>query len=199
MKVSTAKTVRFAVVVKECGQPQPVFLWTKPEQNPDLMSAIRHNRVMTVKQETKGTRKDFGVVGFVHEKNVSYLVFPKPLNRFKGIRIIGLKYDLIKEPGPIGRVVGPAARVKKGAPRRHLMDASLGAERGRPTKTGPRTAAEKKFRVTVRFTSSGEVTDEFAAPSVAAARERALQTLQAPDFSRATVTKKVVRTQTVRQ
>src|SRR5438477_10191640 len=97
MKVSTAKTVRFAVVVKECGPPQPVFLWTKPEQNPDLMSAIRHNRVMTVKQETKGARKDFGVVGFVQEKSLSYLVFPKPLNRFKDMRIIGINYDLIRE------------------------------------------------------------------------------------------------------
>lgn len=199
MKAMTAKTARFAIVVKECGKPQPVFLWTKPEKNRDLQSAIRHNRVMTVKQEAKGTRKDFGIVGFVQEKNASYLVFPRPLSRFKERRIVGINYDLIKEPGPIGRLVKPDHLPKhKRQFRRTLMDATIGKERGRTQNRRPQSQSEKWFQVTIRFTSTSEVTNAVEASSVSAARDRALNEFQPPDLSRGTVTKKVLRADRIR-
>ena len=89
-------TARFATVVAECGRPEVVTLWTRPEANQEFSRARRQNRVMTVNQETVGTRKDFGLAGFHLEKNVSFLVFPKPLDPFEGKRIVGIDYGLLK-------------------------------------------------------------------------------------------------------
>jgi hypothetical protein len=200
MKASATKTARFAVVVKEAGRPETVFLWSKPEHNPDLMKAVRQNRVMTIKQETKGTGKDFGIVGFIQEKNVSYLVFPKPLNPFKDARIIGINYDLIKDPAPVGRLVEPTAdRPKSFGSRRIRANATKPTERSRNTAASmvasTRQKQRKRFKVTIRFTALADVVQETVAPTATAARERALKNSQAPDFSRATITRKVIRAQ----
>jgi hypothetical protein len=198
MKSNATRTARFAVVVKECGQPEPVFLWTKPEDNPDLMSAIRHNRMMTLKQETQGIRKDFGEVGFVQEKNASYLIFPKPLNRFTGMRIVGINYELIKTPGPRGRIVTPKAHRKNGAGKARRT-APVDQERDEAVSASgyrPRSHTRfKTFRVRVRFTAAADVDKEVTAASVSRARELALKETRTPDFSRATITKKIVKAQ----
>jgi hypothetical protein len=197
MKSSATQTARFAVVVRECGQPEPVFLWTKPEDNRDLMSAIRHNRVMTLKQETRGTRKDFGEIGFVQERNASYLIFPKPLTKFQGRRIVGVNYDLIKIPGPMGRVVKPRER----EPSRSRITRGHGsAPRGRPDTFEPETPARDKrhtFRVSIRFTAVADVLKDISARSAKIAREQALKQTAAPDFSRATVTKRIQKAERV--
>jgi hypothetical protein len=59
-----ANTVRFIELVKQCGQPVTMTLWTKPEANPALQKAIKENRVLTIGQ-AKGAKKDFGTIGFV--------------------------------------------------------------------------------------------------------------------------------------
>jgi hypothetical protein len=107
MTSSKTATVRFAKVVQAAGKPEVVSLWIKPERDKTFMSAVRQNRVMTVKQETVGSAKDFGIVGFLREKNVSYLIFPNSLKKFEDRRIVGIKYDLIETPAPIGRVIKP--------------------------------------------------------------------------------------------
>jgi hypothetical protein len=107
MTVSKTGTVRFAKVVEAAGNPEIVSLWTKPERDKGFMAAVRQNRVMTIKQETVGSSKDFGVADFLREKNVSYLVFPESLNEFKARRIVGIKYDLIETPQPTGRIIKP--------------------------------------------------------------------------------------------
>ncbi len=90
------------------------------------MRAVREDRVLTLKQEPTGTRKDFGVVGYLREPHVSYLIFPKPLKEVKGKRVIGIKYDALRntslatpKPGTVarGRSTGPAAPPKKPKPR----------------------------------------------------------------------------------
>jgi hypothetical protein len=96
--------IRFAKVVETAGRPEVVSLWTKPERDKTFMRAVRENRVMTIKQ---GSGKDFGVVGFVREKNAFYLMFPRSLEEFRERRIIGIKDDLIETPGPVGPVIKP--------------------------------------------------------------------------------------------
>lgn len=101
IRLKSGKT-RFANVVEAVGRPEVVSLWTKAERDKTFMIAVRENRVMTIKQETGGSAKDFGVVGFVREKNVSYLISPKSLEEFRDHRIIGIKYDLIETQQPLG-------------------------------------------------------------------------------------------------
>ena len=92
-------TARFAAVVQKAGQPQQVTLWQPPEKDPHFRKAIKENRVMTIKQQTVGTKKDFGTIGFETSSPAIYFVFPKSLKPFSGKRIVGLKYDLVAPAG----------------------------------------------------------------------------------------------------
>jgi len=112
MKLAKTGTARFTKIVEAAGKPEVISLWTKPEPDKNFMKAVRENRVMSIKQETVGSSKDFGLAGFLREKNVSYLVFPKSLKKFESRRIVGIKYDLIETPEPIGRVIKPDAASK---------------------------------------------------------------------------------------
>ena len=55
---------------------------------------------MTLHQELRGAKKDFGVVGFHEEDNAQYLLFPKSLKRFDDRRVIGINYDLLAKTAP---------------------------------------------------------------------------------------------------
>jgi hypothetical protein len=159
--VKGTDTARFAVVVKAAGQPHVVTLWTRPEDDREFMEALRAKRVLTVRQENTGTRKDHGEVGFMREGSNVYLVFPKSLKDFEGKRIVGLKYDLVAEP----KTRSPVAT--------------------KPPKTGEVRAKEKKkearpprpapcFAVAVRRTATTTMTVEVTATSAAAARKLAM-------------------------
>ncbi len=115
-------TVRFSQVVEKAGQPEAYTLWVKPEQDKVFTSLLRQNRVMTVHQETVGSKADYGSVGYVEDRQRSLLVFPKSLKRFEGKRIIGIKYDELKEatsaaPEPAKKVTRTKTSPKKKAPR----------------------------------------------------------------------------------
>jgi hypothetical protein len=186
-------TTRFARVVEACGQPEVTVLWTKPRQDKRFMAAVAQRRIMTIKQETVGTKKDFGRVGFFQEKNVSYLIFPKPLKSFEKQRIIGINYDLVKSPKEIGP---PIASVPKRQTRfrRRIKPAGVWPELpSAPAAKGVR----KRFSVTLRFTASVDVTEEIEADSRNAAKAQANSLASTPDFSRGTITRKVLKVATV--
>src|SRR5262245_61633226 len=133
---ATGSTARLAAVVQVAGQPEAVTLWAGPKRDKDFQEAVKENRVMTVHQTTTGTRKDFGVVGFRKEKNVGYWVFPKPLDKFEGKRVVGIDYSVLKMP-------------KDAAPDKESpADAKAKARRtGRSPK--PRVAVLRTFQVKV--------------------------------------------------
>ena len=89
-------TVRFAQVVAQAGQPEPYTLWAEPKKDADFQKMLKHDRVMTVHQETAGAKKDYGEIGYTGDKSASLLVFPKSLRAFAGKRVIGVKYDLLE-------------------------------------------------------------------------------------------------------
>ena len=192
MNLSKTGTARFASVVEAAGKPEVVSLWTKPERDKKFMAAVRQNRVVTVKQATVGSAKDFGVVGFLREKNSSFLVFPKSLQAFKDRRIVGIKYDLIQTPGPIGRVVAPDIRESE-KPDRKVQPAEWEPTPATPTGESPVAQRRKQFKVKLRFTATVEVIEQLEADSKKEAKEVALQRAVLPDFRRATVTRKVVK------
>src|ERR1043166_4784926 len=88
--------VRFGDLVRNSGRPQVVTLWTKPEQNPSLMKAIKQNRVMTVIQEAQ--TRPYGVLGFEVQPGALYLLFPRALPRREKARVIGINFQLIEQP-----------------------------------------------------------------------------------------------------
>jgi hypothetical protein len=102
VKVKEKKTVRFARLVEECGQPEQVTLWTAPEENRDFTKAVKENRVVTVIHHNVGSKVDYGLVGFVKQPLASFLVFPKTLGYPAETKIIGIKYEQIAESKPKG-------------------------------------------------------------------------------------------------
>ena len=92
------KTVRFSQVVEQCGNPEPYTLWQDPEKDHVFQTALRGYRVMTVHENTVGSSADFGEVGFAEGASGEILVFEKSLQAFGGKRIVGIKYDLLKQP-----------------------------------------------------------------------------------------------------
>ena len=91
-------TVRFSELVKRHGQPEIKSLWTKPEEDASFMRAVKHGRLLTLSQEPSSKHKDSGEIGFHERPHAAYLVFPKPLDESKGVKVVGIKYGLIKEP-----------------------------------------------------------------------------------------------------
>ena len=95
MKLLKVKTARFAQVVEKCGKPQVHTLWQKPSTDRHLQAQIKNNRLMTIQKSESGT--DFGIVGFKERKDARYLVFPKSLKRFAGMRIVGIDWALVRD------------------------------------------------------------------------------------------------------
>lgn len=106
------KTARFAEVVKAGGAPEPYLLWVPAEKDRTFQRAIKEHRIMTIHQEPRGTKKDFGMVGFHQEPSAQWLMFPKSLRRFEDRRIIGINYELMAKPSP-----AQAAAAEKAAAR----------------------------------------------------------------------------------
>ena len=94
MKMLEVKTVRFAEVVEQCGEPEVYTLWQKPAADRRFQSLLKNHRVMTIQQTESGT--DFGVADFCERKGARFLVFPKSLRRFADRRIVGIKWELVK-------------------------------------------------------------------------------------------------------
>jgi hypothetical protein len=110
------KTVRFSNVVAKGGKPEPYTLWTDPKKDPEFKRAIKENRVLSVHQETVGSKADYGTVGFKGDRHAQLLVFPKSIRSFDGKRVVGVKYDLVDQPeeapNPKKSVVHTAKAVK---------------------------------------------------------------------------------------
>src|SRR5688572_9975583 len=129
------ETVRFSEIMKAGGTPEIYLPLSDPKHDRDFMRAVREDRVLSIKQEPTGTRKDFGIVGFVPEKYVSYLIFPRSLKPFEGRRVIGIKYDALRQT-------------------QLSTEHASASPRSRSVKPKPRP---KRFTATVRLTSTREV------------------------------------------
>ncbi len=95
MKVLKTKTVRFALVVEKCGEPEVYTLWQKPQTDRHFQMLLKNNRIMTILSSESET--DFGLVGFRETKGARYLAFPKSLKRFTDRRVIGIQWELVRD------------------------------------------------------------------------------------------------------
>jgi len=199
-------TARLAMLVKACGQPEPVTLWVSPEKDKGFQRAARENRVLTVKQEPVGSRKDFAVVGFYREKNVSYWIFPKPLDAFRGKRIIGIDYSLVKAP-PLTHAavpaVAPGHRTARtvAPPQVHGKSETVSEAKPAPTIPAPKPQPVlPKFKVIVRCTSTIEVSQIVVSRSQREAKAQALSRMREHplDFSLGKQSRVAVKVERVR-
>jgi hypothetical protein len=156
------KEIRYGELVKKCGKPEVVTLWTSAKDNPTFMKAVRENRVLTVFQKPTGTQKDFGFIGFHQDQFAVYLVFPRKLPKLSDARVIGIKYESM-EPQP---AASTASKIVK----------------------TPRVAAPKipnpikTFRVLIQRTATQEVEMKVRASSLQKAEEKALQEIKTTSF-----------------
>ena len=108
-------TARFSEVVKRCGEPESHLLLIEPSKDRELQAAIKAKRVMTVFQDTVGSKADRGAVGFEPGPARQFLIFPKSLRDYEGKDIVGIKYELwsTKAPPKSQRAAPVKAPVKK--------------------------------------------------------------------------------------
>jgi hypothetical protein len=94
----SVKTARFETIVQRCGKPEAHLVLTAPAKDRTLQSAVKEKRVMTVFQESVGTKADRGEVGFHPGPGRQFLLFPKSLRAFAGKAVVGIKYELLESP-----------------------------------------------------------------------------------------------------
>jgi hypothetical protein len=92
------KTVRFAKVVERCGAPETCLVLVNPANDAPLQKAVKSQRVMTVLQGSVGSKADRGQIGFHPGRGRQFLVFPKSLKPFADRTVVGMKYELIRNP-----------------------------------------------------------------------------------------------------
>jgi hypothetical protein len=132
----SAGTVRFSALVQAGGKPKIYLPLSDPKQDRNFMRAVREERVLSLIQKPTGAKKAFGTVGFVSEKHVAYLIFPKPLTAFADRRVVGIKYETVEEAD--------------------LSTPRLAQRSIKPAKPKPRPRP-RKFTATVRVTRTNEI------------------------------------------
>jgi hypothetical protein len=121
------KAARFTSIVEACGKPDLHLVLIEPSKDRALQSAVKAGRVMTVLQESVGTKSDQGVIGFQAGPGRQFLLFPKSLRRFAGARVVGIKYDLIAASAT-AKAERRVRRVRKGTKAKHAPSRSAKRE-----------------------------------------------------------------------
>lgn len=133
-------TVRFTKVIDEAGKPEIHLFWGDPASDTVFQRALKSHRVMTIRQENVGSKKDFGLVGFSQETSAQFLIFPRSLKAFEGQRVVGINYEIF-DPPPRPRSPSADHTVKKKAPRKSVQ-AAVDTPRGSKAPTSRAIAAK---------------------------------------------------------
>jgi len=107
------KTVRLSKVLEAAGDPSNHVLLVSPENDKALQHAIRTHRVMTIHQQPFGPKADYGTVGFELGSSSQYLIFPRSISEFAGLRVVGIDYGLLAPEGSTKRATRPPAAAGK--------------------------------------------------------------------------------------
>lgn len=91
------KTVRFGSVITRAGKPEHHLTWSDPARDPMLLKAEKQLRLLTVHQQRRGAKKDFGVVGLEPSRDAQYFIFPRTLRSFRGARVVAIDYAAVGE------------------------------------------------------------------------------------------------------
>ena len=137
------KTARFADVVKTGGPPETYLLWVPAADDKTFQRALKEHRIMTVHQELRGAKKDFGLVGFHEEPNAQWLMFPKSVKRFEDRRVVGINYDLLAKSDRPANSAKSKTESKKPEPKRAPVAAAQRAKESKIIEFEPPPAEPK--------------------------------------------------------
>lgn len=126
--------MRFSNVVEKSGQPETHLILVKPAKDRALQAAIKSQRVMTVRQESVGTKTDRGEIGFHSGSSRQFFVFPKSLRAFAGRTVVGIKYDLLGNEEVPKSERAAAPQTPKKTPRKAATPSSPESKPARPRK-----------------------------------------------------------------
>jgi hypothetical protein len=189
MGLIDAKQVRFSKLVEQGGKPGAYLPFGDPEKDQSFMRAVKEERVVTIKQEPTSKHKDFGIVGFLKEKYVTYFIFPKSLRQLSGQRVIGINYDVLSSENviPFGGPQPVRARTKSAkAPLQEKL-----APKPKKEKPPPQP---KQFSVRLRVTATIEKDVEVTAWNKCEAENKARDEAgEAVDLSNVSTQTKVLR------
>lgn len=174
-----AKKIRFSELVKKSGRPETVTLWTKPEDNPPFMKAVRENRVLTLVLKPNGNHPDYGEIAFHQGPNALYLVFAKSLPKVSGARVVGIKYDLFAEQ----TTNETASKAPKPGKRPKATKVTAPVVPKIVHKEKPKPIPPKHFNVTILRTASVEETLTVIALNIQNAEAGALQAVLKRKFN----------------
>ena len=177
MAADSEKPVRFSTLVEQSGKPDVHVLLVAPESDEVLQKAIKGRRIVSLKQEPTSTRKDFGIVGFLNEKHVSYLIFPKALKAAEGQRVVGLKYELVEQPKLSPEPTSKPKPARKPTKERKRVEPTPEKKRPepKPPPPPPPEPKPKEFKVKLRITTVSEKEIVISALKKTEAKDRALE------------------------
>src|SRR5262245_57944752 len=155
MELIETKQVRFSKLVEQGGKPAAYLPFGDPEKDESFMRAVKEERVVTIKQEPTSKHKDFGIVGFLKEKYVTYLIFPKSLRQFSGQRVIGINYDVLSSENVIPFGDPQPARARTKAAKAPPKEKPAPKPKKEPKKEKP-PPKRKQFSVRLRVTATVE-------------------------------------------
>src|SRR6185503_16933439 len=144
------KQVRFSKLVEQGETPAAYLPFGDPEKDNSFMRAVKEERVVTIKQEPTSKHKDFGIVGFLKERYVTYLIFPKSLRQFSGQRVIGINYDVLSSENVIPFGGPQPVRARKAAKARPKEQPAPKPKKEKPP------PQPKQFSVRLRVTATIE-------------------------------------------
>src|SRR5690348_3091333 len=172
-------TIRFRDLIKSAGTPEIKSLWTDPDRDRNFKRAAKEGRVLTVVQEPRSKKKDFGEIGFRQQPHAAYLIFPKKLPASDSDKVVGIKYDLVRESEP--RDVISQEMLRKKASK------SASKQKKEASKPAP---AQKIFHVRLRQVAEVETVLAVEAQSKSEARAKAVEQIKSTTFdpSRANIT-----------
>jgi hypothetical protein len=164
------KTMRFGDLVRVSGRPEAVTLWADPKKDRSFSKAVRENRVLTINEDPRSTKKEYGQIGFHRSHNATYFLFPRPLPKQQDARIIGINYMLAEDAPP----ADPLQHSSSSKARKAKI------ERLKPS--APPKPVLKSFEVLIRRTATLEMALRVKAADEREARKLASDTIKRKRF-----------------
>ncbi len=173
MKVQTTKTARFSNVVAQAGSPEIYLPLFDPKQDRSFMRAVHEQRVLSIRQDPTSKHQDYGTVGFETEGHSTYLVFPKSLKEFAYARVVGIKYDTLKDVSAKTGTPPPSLKLPRSRARNEKPVASKSISEPEPPK--PLEPQPKNFTVRMQLTTVTEKEVVVSAITKAEAKKKAME------------------------
>jgi hypothetical protein len=136
------KTVRFSQVVETAGKPEVYLLFA--EDDPEFEKALKQDRIITLVE--RGSSPPFGLVGREAGQHGQLLLFPRPLKKFAGARIVGTTAARRPEAG--SETAGRARQENSAGARRQTGGAQVIAFAREPA--SPEVARVEKLKEEAR-------------------------------------------------